>query len=686
MNGTIDLLISQLKYLFTNITMINILDIFLVAGFFFVIFQALYQTRAMQLLRGAIIIAILGISLFLVLPLQTFTLLLQGLLIAGLIALPILFQDELRRGLTGLGQIGTRRDKESAFDQLKSTLLTATEQFSNQRNGALIVLEGQTPLNNIIETGVTANVERITPELLITIFFPNTPLHDGAVVLRGDRLMAAGCTLPVLKEQTETERLGTRHRAALGLSFQVPDALVIIVSEETGDISVAKDGKIYRGLKLGELEGWLKNFQHQVETQPRIRWGWLRSGGIKIILTNLIVALSLAIVAWVSISIQTNPPKPNEIEDIPLIIIPPPPELIVTSEIQDKIAVNLQTTDEIAENLDSNSITAELDLSGLGSGGFQVPVEVSFAISGVQLISVDPANINVTTEPIISLELRPEPDPKILGSPPIGYKYGEISISPETVIVQGPASLVSKVLSASFPLQLDGKRTDFQQILPVTLLDQYGDIFDELTPSPKQILVDVKIEQEFETRVVAVQANINPDTLETGYQITSQIPSPDIVTLKGSRSGLAKVGDFVMTAPITLTGVYSELSTNVPLILPDGVEAINEQEAVILSVTVRVTVDPIIGYLRLNYIEVEERGLDPSLSSNVGENTVNALLSGPQYLLDEVVTFPYQLIVYVDLNGLSPGVHRIPIQYEVPEGILVELFPSETEVTITENP
>jgi diadenylate cyclase len=685
MSETINVFVSQLSYLFAHITLINVIDILLVTGFFFVIFQALYQTRALQLLRGAIIIAILGVSIFFLLPLETFSLLVLGLLIAGAIALPILFQDELRRALTGLGQIGTRRGNGSAYDQLKSALMTASQQLSSRRFGALIVLEGQTPLDDIIETGIPTQAEQVSPELLTTIFYPNTALHDGAVVLRGDRLMAAGCILPMQKEQTETEHLGTRHRAALGLTFQVPDALVIVISEETGNISVSQGGRLDRGLTQEELEDKLDHFQHQVESQPQIRWIWLRSGGPKVIITNLLVALILALVAWVSVMFQTNPPQLIGIADVPLIVIPASSDLILTSELPDTVVMGVQTTQDIASELDRGSVTAEVDLSDLPAGVHQVPVEVNLANERVQLRSVTPSSVNVTLEAITSEKLAPNPVILDPGSLPVGYSLGTISTSPETVLVQGQESLVSQVVQARIVIQLNERRDDFQQVVPVSLLDQDGKVVEGLIPSPQQVLANITIEQDFFTRDAPVQAVLDTDTLDSNYEITSIEVLPSSITLTGDRTALAGVGEFVETAPINLTDVYSELTVDAPLILPVGVTALNEEGEIILTVNVRIILEPITDYLALTRF-VEERGLGSTMIARLTESRVSVLLFGPRSLLDEIIKDPNLVTVFVDLDGLAAGTYTLPIGYEAPQDVIVELFPSETEAVIVEKP
>lgn len=686
MSETITVLLNQLVYLFTNLTLINVLDILLVAAFLFVIFQLLYQTRAMQVLRGTLIIAIFGLAFFLLIPLETFRLLVQGLLIAGVISLPILFQDELRRALTGLGQIGLRRNNGSAYTRFEDSILTAVEQLSTRRHGALIVLEGSTPLDDVIETGIPMNAQQLTPELLTTIFYPNTPLHDGAVVLRGERIMAAACILPVQKEQTESEHLGTRHRAALGLSFQVPDTLVIVISEETGSISISQAGRIFRGLSISELDDWLHRFQRQPESRPSLRWNWIRSGGPKIILSNILVAITLSLVAWVSVTFQTNPPQQVPFNGVTLTEIPPPSDVVRTSEIPDTITVVVQATEDRLEQLNLGNINAELDLSGLDAGTHQIPVEVQLVDERVQLISVTPSVVSVFLEDYVSRNL--EVNVVILdeGSLPFGYELGTVTTSPETILIQGQESLVNQVVQASVTVQLNARRDDFQVVLPVSLLDQQGNIVQGLSPSPQQVAVNVSINQTFNTRSIAIQAVWDSASLDPDYQVTSVGLEPSSVLLTGQPSALEQVGEYIETAVIDLTNVKSEFSTEIPLILPDGVTALSEDGIRIFNVRVNMNIEPITDYLALTE-RIEIRNLNPDFTAQLGVTSASVLLFGPRTALEEIRSEQGLVLVYIDLEEFTqPGTYSVPLQYEAPESVETELFPAEIQVIINEQP
>ncbi len=334
---TLKFFLFQIEFLFTHMQLEDYIDIALVAALFFVAFQALYQTRALQLLRGVIIFAIVGAVLFIILPQNTFGLLVQGLIIMGIIALPWLFQDELRRALTGLGRLGRRRVYSSSFDRFKEILISVTQKLAERGEGALIVLEGETPLEEIIQTGVQIQAETITPELLLSVFRRNSPLHDGAVILRGDQLVAASCILPVSIEGSGRTRMGTRHRAALGLSNQVPDTLVVVVSEETKGISVALNGRLYRHLNEERFDRWLDRFQAHIAGDERSSWDWIKGGGLKTSLINLGMAVVLATLAWAAVSLRTNPPQEVFIGDVPLNMISPDSNLVVMNEIPEII-------------------------------------------------------------------------------------------------------------------------------------------------------------------------------------------------------------------------------------------------------------------------------------------------------------------------------------------------------------
>lgn len=249
-------MVDFFQNVFVGFRLIDVLDIVIVAYLVYKILGFIQETRAQQLVRGLVV---LGIVFFLsdFLKLYLLNWLLRNFVTMGLFALIVLFQPELRRGLEQLGRrnivSGQFRslDKENAIEVVKE-IVAAVDDFSATRTGALVVFERETMLNDIIETGTIVDA-RISVRLLGNLFYEGSPLHDGAVIIRGDRIHAASCVLPLTEKKNIGRNLGTRHRAGLGVS-EVSDALVIVVSEETGVISVAENGNFRRFMDLKSVE------------------------------------------------------------------------------------------------------------------------------------------------------------------------------------------------------------------------------------------------------------------------------------------------------------------------------------------------------------------------------------------------------------------------------------------------
>jgi diadenylate cyclase len=234
----------------------SVIDILLVSVIFYVLLTLIQGTQAVQLLRGLMIIVIITVVITSVFELTAFSWLIRNSLPALLVAIPVVFQPELRRLLERLGRSTggflSVRSQETVVRHVIHTVAQTCSQLSLARQGALIVLERETGLKDIIETGVRMNAE-ISLELLLTIFFPNTALHDGAAIIRHDRVVAAGCVLPLSTNDGGERQLGTRHRAALGVT-EASDAIAVVVSEETGIVSIAHNGRIIRRLDEKRLE------------------------------------------------------------------------------------------------------------------------------------------------------------------------------------------------------------------------------------------------------------------------------------------------------------------------------------------------------------------------------------------------------------------------------------------------
>jgi diadenylate cyclase len=247
-----------------NISLLDILDIILITIILYNVLLLIKDTPAVQIIKGlaALFIFSLISDWF---GLRTINWLIKGLMAMLVVAIPIIFQPELRRLLLKMGKGGflinlplfPQEGENKKWEELINGIIMVLPMLSAEKIGALIVLEREVGLQDILETGISLNSE-FSSELLYSIFIPNSPLHDGAVIIRKNRIMGANCILPLTKRSDIKKSLGTRHRAAIGLS-ETSDALVIVVSEERGTISVAIDGRLTRPLKQQLLKKFLQN-------------------------------------------------------------------------------------------------------------------------------------------------------------------------------------------------------------------------------------------------------------------------------------------------------------------------------------------------------------------------------------------------------------------------------------------
>lgn len=229
---------------------LNILDIAIVAFLIYKVMMILKGTRAVQLVKG-IVVLLIATVISKIIGLQSISWLLEKIQTGLFIALPIVFQPELRRALEQLGR-GKFFGKSSGYlieedlEIVVNEIVRSVKAMAKKKIGALIVIEREIGLNDFVETGIKID-GLVSGELLINIFIPNTPLHDGAVIMRGNHVVAASCFLPLSENPNLSKELGTRHRAGIGVT-EVSDSMVVMVSEETGVISVAEEGKLTRYL------------------------------------------------------------------------------------------------------------------------------------------------------------------------------------------------------------------------------------------------------------------------------------------------------------------------------------------------------------------------------------------------------------------------------------------------------
>ena len=268
--------LNDILFLIQRFGWTDFLDIILVSAIFYALLILLRDTEVLVLMRGVLLIIVLLGLLTSLVDLPAFSWMISTVLPALVFAIPVIFAPEIRRALERLGRASNipflRRSRNIAEKLNKETLesvISASGRLSERHHGALIVIQRNQGLIEYIETGVPMKAE-VTPELLLQIFYPNTPLHDGAVIIVNNKIVAASCVMPLsasgVLNRSPERTMGLRHRAALGIT-EVSDAIAVVVSEETGSISIAQSGRMIRRLNMERLKNTLTAFFEPTQTR-----------------------------------------------------------------------------------------------------------------------------------------------------------------------------------------------------------------------------------------------------------------------------------------------------------------------------------------------------------------------------------------------------------------------------------
>ena len=698
----IESVFSDLSFYLTNISWTQILDLALVTTVFYLLLNFLQRSRATAMLRGALVLIALFFVFTVFLPLPTFDYLLRFALIAILIATPVIFQSELRYGLEQLGRhVGGLTFRRMAGEATMKPLVRSLENLANSRVGALIVLEGEDDLGSILETGVPLGSD-VTSELLQTIFHDGTPLHDGALIIRRDRVVAAGCVLPVSNRQlyVNQRRLGTRHRAAVGLA-EVSDALALVVSEETGQISVARHGQLHANLEKTELREHLYSFYHPPEEEEEafsvsqlwsaFREWWpprMRDFNLSELLLDgptILLAVVLAFASWAFVNQQTNPVREARIENIPLRVTGAPPDTQLIEPPRETVDAVVQASDELLPTLGAGTFQATVSLDGLEPGAqpHRLPVNVQSSIDRVQIVSVEPEMLDLQLARIITrtVDVRAV----TVGEEDLSPAY-EIrnppEASPSSVEVTGAAPQVEKVAEARAEITVPSVRGSAQRVRPLTPVDADGDAVEGVTLRPDRVQVNATVARRPNAREVGVYVQLTGE-LPDGYRLSRVVATPSRVTLLGEVEGVIGEENTIQTVPYDISNAVDDLRVQVPLKLPAGVEALNDAGETVRSVSVELAVEALVG-IRVLSRDVEVLG-SAGLSLSVDPPTVDVRLRGPVPLLNEVETAPELVRVLLDAADLvelqSGDSVVVEPQIGKPEELDATLVPQTVRVT-----
>lgn len=670
------------------------LDLVLVTVVFFILVNALQRAQATFILRGLALIGFLLLVGGFLLPLPTFSLLVRGILVFLLIAIPVVFQRELRHLLEHVGRrIGFAASPRRETEDLLQPLVRAVDTMASERTGALIVLQGEMNLDDLAENGVAIG-GRVSSELLASIFLAKNPLHDGAAVISGQTLVAAACVLPVSRRQiNHTRRLGTRHRAAVGLSERT-DALVLVVSEETGDISIAQHGVLQQIEDQAELRECIIDFARRTDNSAPSDFslgalfspetGKLRRGPARRLrdgAARLGMATLFAVGLWWFV-LSTSGSLPDvEVSDVLLQVERSEPGLAIASELPESVDLVVRTTAAASSAVNQEAFVARVLLDDLSEGVHRLPVEVRARLNApVYIVDIEPETVEVNLARIDERTLPITVQLQDSGLAAIYEVEEEPRVVPETVAVNGPQPLTEQVAEVRATLALSNTFGLLETTQPLVALDAEGDEVQGVTLHPAEAEIAVDIVRRNNVREIGV-AIITSGEPAQGFWVSGLTAQPSTVVLSGPQGTLATIGGSVPTAALDLAGASGDLSADLPLELPPEVSVRTLEGEPLRSVQVTVRITARRGSLTLER-PVELTPRDASSNLTVTPQRVELLLSGPTATLSEIQADPDLVRVVLDVSEVAQGdtVDLMP-QTIVPEGIGVQLLPSSINVS-----
>jgi YbbR domain-containing protein len=396
-------------------------------------------------------------------------------------------------------------------------------------------------------------------------------------------------------------------------------------------------------------------------------------------LRTFLLAFVLALVVWVTAVNAANPdetqvyPKP-----IPIEFIGQDPGLILTDgSVPQQVEITLRAPHSVWQSLLSaeTSISAVVDLTGLGSGTHTETVQIQVDIRPVRIISVTPGSFELSLEPQATRSLAVNLG--LNGNPAIGFQVGSAVLNPAKVVITGPESLVSRIDHIQAVLDLTNARQNISTSIPLQALDVNGTVISGVTVLPGIVQVSLPVIQQGGYRDLAVKV-LTVGNPASGYSLTSVAAFPPIVTVYSANSAtINSLPGYVESSPLDLSGVQADIEKQLGIILPPDVTLIGDQ-----SVTVKVGIAPIEGSRTISYRPVEMFGLATGLVAHLSPQTVDVILSGPLPVLDSLAISAVG--VQVDLSGLAPGTYQLsPVVSIAGKTLTVEsILPGTVEVII----
>jgi YbbR domain-containing protein len=524
-------------------------------------------------------------------------------------------------------------------------------------------------------------------ELLVTIFYRGTALHDGAVVVSGEKITSAGVLLPLSQNVLDSERYGTRHRAAIGISEQT-DAVVIVVSEETGSISLVVRGRIERNLTEEQLRRRIFSLirpQAPRRAVPFMRRSIDRAptrcdAEMGILLRNWHLKLSAVLLATVLYTgLVFSGSFSEDRLSVRLEGVNEPSSSIVVSGDLGLVEVEYRTANNLAITIDDQAFAASVDLSKYDMERAPEPqildVQVRSLFEGVSVQSFQPETLRVAIDRI---DVKTVPVEVDLGTIPEGFEHDEPVLSDEEAQVRGAASIVSQVDRAAALVSISASAIDINEPVNLVAVDVQGQPIGAglVDIEPETVSVQIDVRETETTQAVPIRPEI-VGTPAPGFALTSLGVEPATVTLRGLPGALAGV-DEVVTEPLSIDGVSEDQSFEAQLVLPEDTRLDDESDEPVATVTATI-VPSVSSRTFVVGVVCAGSGVNACLPA-IDQLTIT--LSGPGGALSALSAS--ELTPTVDASGLDPGTYNLtPTIGALPEGVeLLDIAPVTVSVTI----
>lgn len=696
-----------------KITMTDVVEILIITFLFYYMLVWIKNTRAWVLLKGIMVI-LLFVLVAAVFQMNTIIWIAKNTLSVAITAIVIIFQPEIRKALENLGQKNfltsfftfdfSKGEIAKFTDKTINELVKACYEMGKVKTGALIVIEDEIVLSEYERTGIAVD-GILTSQLLINIFEKNTPLHDGAVIVRGDRVVSATCYLPLTDSLSISKDLGTRHRAAVGIS-EVSDSLTIVVSEETGKVSIAMGGELYRNVDAEFLKNKLSFIQHREKKVSKIelwrrRLKDVKESGKK--LTNnlglKVLAVLFAIALWIVVVNIDDPVKPAQYT------------ISVTQDNMDYLTSNGKYSEtlggkntvtftasakrSILEKLSNTDFTAVADMEKIeyveGDGVCRVPITITCSKynSNTVTISSKQQYLDVTVEDLGNVQKKITASTE--GTVMDGCALGDVSIVTSNLLkISGPSSVTSQISTVVATINVDGMSSDVTDTVVPVLYDADGNEIDasklkmniNTVTITAEILNTKDVDLSFQTK----------GTVASGYTLKEITYSPKKVRIKGETDVLNKVAKITIPDDVLdMSGAAEDVETTVDITsyLPDGTSLVLAADA---KVEVKVKVEPI----TTKTFEVDAsaftlENIPDATKAKITEDTIQVEVTGAESDIKKLSAD--DITGTVNLQGYGNGEHNIVADIDVDNELYqvktvripVKMTAEDTEIKSTES-